>query len=190
MNNHKLYIKNMVCDRCKMVVRQELDKLGLESATINLGEVELKQPLTEADKSVLKVVLENLGFELIDDQKSRLIEQIKKLIIDLIHYGKERKLKVKYSTYLSEELGKDYSHLSHLFSEIEGTTIEQYIILQKIERVKELLVYGERNISEIASELNYSSVAHLSNQFKKVTGLTPSHFKSIGLDKRKPIDKV
>lgn len=180
----------MVCDRCKLVVKQELDKLKLETESIGLGEVSLKSPIDENTRGVLRGSLKNLGFELIDDQKSLLISQIKTLIIDLIHHNKEKKLKVNYSTYLANEVGKDYAYLSNLFSEIEGTTIEQYIIHQKIERAKELLVYGEKNISEIANDLNYSSVAHLSNQFKKVTGLTPSHFKSIGLDRRKPLDQV
>lgn len=190
MDNQKLYIKNMVCDRCKMVVKQELDKLGIEATSVGLGEVQLAEPIPSETKSRLKDTLLPLGFELLDDHKSQLINQIKGLVIDLVHGGKEKGMKLKYSTFLSREVGKDYAYLSNLFSEIEGTTIEQYIIHQKIERAKELMIYGEMNISEIANSLNYSSVAHLSNQFKKVTGLTPSHFKSIGQDRRRPLDKV
>ncbi|MEZ4973901.1 MAG: AraC family transcriptional regulator [Cyclobacteriaceae bacterium] len=190
MDNQKLYIKNMVCDRCKMVVKQELDRFGIDIDSIQLGEVKLRHSIGEDTKGKLKDSLHYLGFELLDDQKSQLISQIKGLIIDLVHRAKEKNIKVKYSVFISREVGKDYAYLSNLFSEIEGTTIEQYIIHQKIERAKELLVYGEMNISEIATSLNYSSVAHLSNQFKKVTGLTPTHFKTMGLDRRKPLDKV
>lgn len=188
--NTKLYIKNMVCDRCKLVVKQELAKLNLIPVAIQLGEVTLEETPSDAKKIELQAALKNVGFELIDDIKSKLISQIKSVIIDLIHHGKGGKLTVNYSTYLAKEIGRDYAYLSHLFSEIEGTTIEQHIIHQKVERVKELLVYGEKNISEIAIDLGYSSVGHLSNQFKKVTGLSPSHFKTIGLEKRKPLDQV
>lgn len=180
----------MVCDRCKMVVRQELDKLGISTESIQLGEIELTTPIDHETKNRLKESLHMVGFELLDDHKSQLISQIKGIIIDLIQGGKEKDMKVKYSVFISREVGKDYAYLSNLFSEVEGTTIEQYIIHQKIEKVKELLVYGEMNISEIAASLNYSSVAHLSNQFKKVTGLTPSYFKTIGQGKRRALDKI
>lgn len=186
----RLYIKNMVCDRCKLVVKQELEKLHLTPLSVELGEIELPSPLDDAAKDDLKSALEKVGFELIDDKKSKLISQVKSLIINLIHHAAQKRTHTNYSTYLAQEIGKDYTYISNLFSEVEGTTIEHYIINQKIERVKELLVYGEKNISEIATELGYSSIGHLSNQFKKITGLTPSHFKSIGINKRKPLDQV
>ena len=189
MNTEKLYIKNMVCDRCKMVVKSELEKLGLKALNVDLGEVRLDKPLDEQQKSTIKNRLAPLGFELIDDKKSRLIEQIKTLIIELVHYNNSD-LKTNLSDYLSDKLHHDYNYISNLFSEIEGTTIEKYFIAQKIEKVKELLVYDELSLNEIAFRLNYSSTAHLSNQFKKVTGLTPSHFKQIKTSKRKPLDKV
>ncbi|MES2454420.1 MAG: helix-turn-helix domain-containing protein [Bacteroidota bacterium] len=184
-----LHIKNMVCNRCKMVVKAELERLDLHPSVVELGEVKLEKDLTEAEKSNVAQVLEGLGFELIDDKKSRLIEKIKTLIIELIHQHNSD-LKINLSHFLSEQIGHEYNYLSNLFSEVEGTTIEKYFIAQKTERVKELLVYDELSLSEIAFKLNYSSVAHLSNQFKKVTGLTPSHFKQIKVEKRKPLDEV
>lgn len=184
----KLYIKNMVCHRCVIVVQQELEKLGIKPTSIRLGEVDVSETPTPEKLSEIRSALSSVGFELIDDRKSKLIEQIKTLIIDVVH--RQIKLKTNLSDYLAEHIGKDYSHLSNLFSEVEGTTIEQYAIHQRIERVKELLVYDELTLSQIAYELGYSSVAHLSNQFKKITGLTPSHFKKIGETRRVPIDKV
>lgn len=185
----KLFIKNMVCDRCIMAVQHEMDKLGFEVRNIKLGEVTLTKELSNEEKSALDQVLTQLGFELIDDKKSRIIEKIKTVIIDIVHH-QDAASKQKLSEVLSEALHHDYNSLSNLFSEVEGTTIEKYFIAQKIERVKELLVYDELSLSEIAFSLNYSSVAYLSNQFKKVTGLTPSHFKQIGDYRRKPLDKV
>lgn len=179
----------MVCDRCIMVVQNELNKLGLETKNVKLGEVILTNELENSKKQALEKVLTTLGFELIDDKKSRLIEKIKTVIIDLIHH-QNGEIKNNLSDILGNELHHDYNYLSNLFSEVEGTTIEKYFIAQKIERVKELLVYDELSLSEIAFQLSYSSVAYLSNQFKKVTGLTPSHFKQIKEDKRKPLDKV
>jgi len=187
-NADKLYIKNMVCHRCVIVVQQELEKLGIKPISIRLGEVELAETPTQEQVYEIRNALSAVGFELIDDRKSKLIEQIKTLIIEVVHH--QKKLKTNLSDYLAEQIGKDYSHLSSLFSEVEGTTIEQYAIHQRIERVKELLVYNELTLSQIAYEMGYSSVAHLSNQFKKITGLTPSHFKKIGENKRVPIDKV
>lgn len=185
----KLYIKNMVCNRCIMVVQNELNKLGLESNNILLGEITLKkEPLIE-EKKKLEKALSILGFEIIDDKKGRIIEKIKNVIIKLVHH-QNNDFKNNLSDILSKELLHDYNYLSNLFSDVEGTTIEKYFIAQKIEKVKELLVYDELSLSEIAYRLNYSSVAYLSNQFKKVTGLTPSHFKQIKADKRKPLDKV
>ena|SRR5690606_22096182 len=184
-----LFVKNMVCNRCILVVQNELDKLGIDVKNIKLGEVTLAKDLTIKEKDRLEEALVPLGFELIDDKKGRLIEKIKNIIIDLVHY-QDNGTKTNLSDILSDKLNHDYNYLSNLFSEIEGTTIEKYFIAQKVEKVKELLVYDELSLSEIALRLNYSSVAYLSNQFKKVTGLTPSHFKQIRQEKRKPLDKV
>lgn len=184
-----IFIKNMVCDRCIMVVQNELEKLGLDAKNIKLGEVILSKEITSLEKENLSKTLEPLGFEVIDDKKGRIIEKIKNIIIDLIHH-QDSDVKTNLSDVLSDKLHHDYNYLSNLFSEVEGTTIEKYFIAQKVEKVKELLVYDELSLSEIANRLNYSSVAYLSNQFKKVTGLTPSHFKQIKEDKRKPLDKV
>jgi AraC-like DNA-binding protein len=185
----KLYIKNMVCNRCIMVVENELKKMGFHPQNTKLGEVELEKDISVNDKEKISNHLQTLGFELIDDRKSRIIEQIKNTIIDIVHHQNNDN-KNNLSEVLSRKLNHDYNYLSNLFSEVEGTTIEKYFIAQKIEKVKELLVYNELSLSEIAYQLNYSSVAYLSNQFKKVTGLTPSHFKQIKNDKRKPLDKV
>ncbi|PCJ85579.1 MAG: AraC family transcriptional regulator [Flavobacteriales bacterium] len=181
-----LHIKNMVCQRCIMAVKDVLDNLNMKTLDVSLGEAKVKG---EFDRNKVKLALENIGFELIDDQKSKTIEEIKRLIINDIHHSEEP-LNVNYSDYISEQIGKDYHYLSTLFSSLENTTIEKYIILQKIERVKELLVYGELTVSEISWQMGYSSVQHLSSQFKKVTGLTTSHFKELGEKKRKPIDKL
>ncbi len=179
----------MVCNRCILVVQNELDKLGLKANNIKLGEITLAKELTTKEREALEHVLDPLGFEVIDDKKSRIIEKIKNVIIDLVHH-QDNDAKTNLSDVLSDQLHHDYNYLSNLFSDIEGTTIEKYFIAQKVEKVKELLVYDELSLSEIADRMNYSSVAYLSNQFKKVTGLTPSHFKQIREDKRKPLDKV
>ena len=179
----------MVCNRCILVVQNELDKLGIEATNIKLGEITLKKDLTTAEREALENVLDPLGFQVIDDKKSRMIEKIKNVIIDLVHH-QDNDAKTNLSDVLSDALHHDYNYLSNLFSDIEGTTIEKYFIAQKVEKIKELLVYDELSLSEIADRMNYSSVAYLSNQFKKVTGLTPSHFKQIREDKRKPLDKV
>ncbi|RWW96749.1 helix-turn-helix domain-containing protein [Flavobacterium cerinum] len=184
-----LFVKNMVCSRCIMVVQNELEKLGFEFTNIKLGEVTLTRELNLDERNSLEAVLIPLGFEVIDDKKSRIIEKIKNIIIDLVHH-QDNDVKNNLSDILGEKLNHDYNYLSNLFSEVEGTTIEKYFIAQKIEKIKELLVYDELSLSEIAIRLNYSSVAYLSNQFKKVTGLTPSHFKQIREEKRKPLDKV
>nr|WP_253952253.1 helix-turn-helix transcriptional regulator [Mucilaginibacter sp. SG564] len=189
MNSVKLYIKNMVCNRCKTAVQTELEKAGLEPLSIELGEVSLKQNPEAQQIKELEKSLTSLGFELIDNQKSRLIEQIKTEIIKLVHYTDTTKT-LKLSAILADHLHHDYSYLSNLFSSVEGTTIEKYYIAQKIERVKELLIYNELSLSEISYQLGYSSVAHLSAQFKQVTGLTPSQFKGLQSHHRKNIDDV
>jgi AraC-like DNA-binding protein len=185
----KIYIKNMVCNRCILVVKSELEKLGYKPLNIGLGEVDLTSDLSETEKVILDNHLKTFGFELISDKKSRLIGQIKSFIIEMVHQN-DCEMKTNLSDYLSSKLHHDYTYLSNLFSAVEGTTIEKYFIAQKIERVKELLVYDELSLSEIAYQMNYSSVGYLSNQFKKVTGLTPTHFKNIKESKRKPLDQV
>lgn len=172
----KVYIKNMVCNRCKMVVKSTFEQFGLHPLRVDLGEVEIEEDSMSYVRQELQSTLEEHGFELLDDKKSRIIERIKTSIIDLVHHG-ENELLIPLSTYLTQEIHQDYSALSHLFSDQEGITIEKYYILQKIEKVKELLVYDELTLSEIAFKLHYSSAAYLSNQFKKVTGTTPSQFK-------------
>jgi len=179
----------MVCGRCKMVVKSEFEKLGLHTTSVELGEVELQNPITESQKEILLKNLQTLGFDFIDDKKSKTIEKIKNLIVDLVHH-KNNDLKVNLSDYLVENLNQDYSTLSNLFSEVENTTIEKYFISQKIEKVKELLIYNELSLSEIADMLNYSNVAHLSNQFKKITGFTPTYFKQLKDKKRIQIENL
>jgi YesN/AraC family two-component response regulator len=183
MGTMKIYIKNMVCIRCKMVVKEELIKLGIVYSIVDLGEVEISTPFTATLHDQLKENLWKSGLELMDDKKSVLIERIKNVIVEMVHYSDEP-LVVNFSVYLSEKIDHDYTYMANLFSEVQGTTIEKFIIAHKIERVKELLVYNELNLTEIAYLLHYSSVAHLSAQFKKVTGLTPSHFKQLK-DKRR-----
>jgi AraC family transcriptional regulator len=185
-----LYIKNMVCDRCILVVRQELDKLNVSYKNIQLGEVELANQPEAKKMDELKNQLQLLGFELLDDKKSTLVEKIKTAIIQLIHGTEAEELNKKLSVLLSEKLKLDYHYISGLFSSIEGMTIEKYVILQRIEKAKELLMYAELTLSEIADKLGYSSVQHLSQQFKKTTGLTPSHFKDLKKNMRIPLDKV
>lgn len=172
-----------------MAASQILKDLKIPYSSVKLGEVELLESISEDTLNILKEKLLDIGFELIDDKKSRLIEKIKNILIELVHYAEEDQ-KLNLSAYLSDKLNYDYNYLSNLFSEIEGTTIEKYFIAQKIEKVKELLVYDELTLSQIADKLGYSSIAHLSNQFKKVTGLSPSHFKNIKTVKRKPLDQV
>ncbi len=185
----KLYIKNMVCNRCVLVVKQELEKLKLLPALVSMGEVELSKPATGKQLTRLTKRLNELGFELLDDQKQKQIEKIKSLLIKKVQTG-EIEEHFGITEYLIKAINKDYSYTSRLFSEVEGITIEHFFILLKIEKVKELLVYGELNLSEISYILGYSSVAHLSGQFKKVTGLTPGHFKKLGGAHRHSLDKV
>lgn len=185
----RYFIRNMVCNRCIMAVQHVFEDLSYPPVRISLGEVETAHPIQENDLEKLRKALVSYGFELIDDTKSQLIEKIKNTIVQSVHHSNED-LKINYSEYIESHLNRDYAYLSSLFSEVEGTTIEKYIILQKIERVKELLVYDELTLSEIAYQMGYSNVAYLSNQFKKVTGLTPSHFKQVKENKRKPLDKI
>lgn len=179
----------MVSARCKMAVKEELKKLGLHFIVVELGEVEIMEKITAEQREQLKLGLHNSGLELMDDKRSVLIERIKNVIVEMVHHTDEV-IKVNFSHYLSEKLDHDYTYLANLFSEVQGTTIEQFIISHKIERIKELIIYGELNITEIAWKMNYSSVAHLSNQFKKMTGLTPSHFKKLKDKKRNPIEEI
>lgn len=179
----------MVSARCKMEVKEQLKKLGLHYIVVDLGEIEIMETLSMAQREQLKKALLDSGLELMDDKKAMLIERIKNVIIEMVHHSDEV-LKINFSNYLHEKLNHDYTYLSNLFSEVQGTTIEHYIISHKIERIKELIIYGELNVTEIAWKMGYSSVAHLSSQFKKVTGLSPSHFKQMKDKKRNPIEEI
>lgn len=190
MGRAVLHIKNMVCNRCIKVLVGEFEKLGLEIEQIELGRVRFASPLENGKMVAVKAMLDENGFELIDDKKSQLIDRIKTLIIERIHYSEEAPWAENGSGFIASELHYDYSYLSKLFSSVEGITIEKYIINQKIEKAKELLAYNELSIKEISYRLGYSSAQHFSNQFKKVTGLTPSHFKNLKAYKRKPLDEV
>lgn len=185
----KLYIKYMVSLRCKMMVKEELKKLGLHFIVVELGEIDIMENLNPEQRRALKTGLLQSGLELMDDKKAVLIERIKNVIIEMVHYSDELP-KTNYSDYISEKLNHDYTYLSNVFSEVKGITIQQFIIIHKIERAKELMLYDELNLTEISYKLNYSSVAHLSNQFKKVTGLTPSHFKALKDKRRNPIEEI
>jgi AraC-like DNA-binding protein len=184
----KLYIKNMVCPRCVAAVDQVLKGMQVTPLYVQLGEVLLKDPLTQEQLELFKSQLRKLGFELLDDNRKQQIDKIKSIIIEQIHHKEDEKF--IFSEVLARELNKEYSLISKLFSETEGITIEQYVILQKIEKVKELLAYNEMNLNEISFKLGYSSVAHLSTQFKKVTGLTPTQFKAQGIHLRKFLNDV
>ena len=179
----------MVSNRCKMAVKEELQKLGLHFIIVELGEVDIMEDISVGQRNQLKMALLDLGFELMDEKKAVLIEKIKNVIIEMVHYTDEIN-KVNFSVFLSEKLKYDYTYMANLFSEVQGTTIEHFIISHKVERIKELIIYDELNISEIAWKMNYSSVAHLSNQFKKVTGLSPSHFKQLKVKRRSPIEDI
>jgi YesN/AraC family two-component response regulator len=174
----KLLIKNMVSLRCKLIVKSELEKMHLGFTVVELGEVEIMEKLSPKQLQELKTSLLNFGLELLEDKKSMLIEKIKTIVIEMIHYTDEPPV-LNFSAYLSEKLNYDYNYLSNLFSEVKGTTIEHFIIAHKIERAKELLIYNQLTLTEIAEKLHYSNVAHLSNQFKKVTGLTPTFFRNM-----------
>lgn len=179
----------MVSIRCKKAVKSELDKLGLHYSKVELGEVEIMENITEEQRNQLKYSLLQSGLELMDDQKSILIERIKITVVEMVHHAEEFP-KINFSDYISEKLKHDYTYLANLFSEVTGVTIEHYIIAHKIERVKELLLYEDLNLTEISYKLNYSSVAHLSNQFKKVTGLTPTFFKHLKNKRLNALDDV
>jgi len=185
----KIFIKYMVSLRCKMVVKEELKKLGLHFVVVDLGEIEIMEDITDLQREELKVALLGSGLELMDDKRAVLIEKVISVIIKMIHYSDELP-KINYSDYISEKLDYDYTYLSNLFSEVKGITIQQFIIIHKIELVKELLLYDELNLTEISYRLQYSSVAHLSNQFKKITGLTPSEFKHLKFKHRSTIEEI
>jgi AraC-like DNA-binding protein len=185
----KLFIKYMVSNRCKMVVKEILKEMDLHFILVDLGEVDIMEDITPEQREILKNELLESGLELMDDKKSILIEKIKTIIIQMIHHTEED-IKINFSDYLSEKLHHNYNYLANLFSDIQGTTIEHFIISHKVERVKELMIYGELTITEIAYKMNYSSVAHLSTQFKKTTGLSPSHFKQLKDKRRNPIEEV
>ena len=179
----------MVSNRCKLAVKDELKKLGLHFIVVDLGEVEIMENITPEKYEMLRKGLHELGLELMDDKKAILIEKIKTIIIEMIHHSDEV-IKINFSDYLTEKLNHNYTYLANLFSEVQGTTIEQFMILHKVERIKELMIYGELNITEIAWKMNYSSVAHLSSQFKKATGLTPTHFKQLKDKRRNSIEDI
>ena len=179
----------MVSIRCKMLVRSELEKLGLHIRTVELGEADIEEDISAATWEELHQRLKKSGIELMDDKKSILIEKIKKVVIELVHYSEEP-LTINFSEYLSQKLSHNYTYLANLFSESQGITIEHFLIVHRIERVKELLIYDELNISEIAYKMHYSSTAHLSNQFKKITGLTPSFFKGLRDKKRTALEDI
>lgn len=179
----------MVSVRCKMVVKEALREMGLHFVMVDLGEIEIMENLTDEQLLELKTTLFKAGLELMDDKKAMMIERIKNVIIEMVHYPDEN-IKVNFSNYLSEKLHYDYTYMANLFSEVQGTTIEQFIISHKVERIKELIIYGEWNITEIAHRMNYSNLAHLSSQFKKVTGLSPSHFKKLKDKRRSPIEDI
>lgn len=185
----KLYVKYMVSIRCKMLVKEALKKLGIPFFVVELGVIDIPGGISHEQKEMFRAILANAGLELMDDKKAMLIEKIKLVIVEMVHYSDELP-KVNFSEYISKKLDYDYTYLANLFSEVQGTTIEQYIISHKIERIKELIVYGEMNMTEIAHSMHYSSVAHLSSQFKKSTGLTPTHFKNLKVKRRKPLEDI
>lgn len=190
VDTQKLFIKNMVCNRCIMAVKSELKKLNLKPLSVVLGEAVVEGNVNSEMLDKLDKNLNALGFELIDDKKSRLIEKIKTEIINMVHYDHDAEGHVNFSDHLSKTLGHEYSYLSNLFSSVVGTTIEKYIILQRIERVKELLIYDELTLSEIAWKMGYSSVQHLSSQFKKVIGMSPTFYKRMEVRNRKALDEI
>ncbi|MBK6905534.1 MAG: helix-turn-helix transcriptional regulator [Saprospirales bacterium] len=185
----KIYVKNMACESCKIVVKDALDELGISLVKVELGEIETKEDLTDNEKKSLNRKINKAGLELLEKKQGVLVEKIRKVIIEYV-YKSDNKPSIKFSVLLSQELNLSYTYLANFFSEVEATTIEQFIIALKIERIKELIIFGEDTISEIAHKLDYSSAAHLSSQFKKVTGLTPSHFKALKEKRRITIQNI
>jgi len=185
----KIYVKNMACESCKLVVKEALEELDITPLRVELGEFETREELSDDEKIKLNALLRKVGLELLEKKQGILIEKIRKVIVDYV-YNSENQINVKFSVHLSEKLDNSYTYLANFFSEIEATTIEQYIIALKIERAKELIIFDEHTLSEIGHKLNYSSVAHLSAQFKKVTGLTPSHFKALKERRRITIQNI
>jgi len=179
----------MVSTRCKMAVKELFKNLGIVYSSVELGEVEIAEILSDENLEELKISLLNIGFELIEDRRAILIERIKNIIIEMVHHS-DNQIKVNFSDYLSEKLKYDYTYMANVFSEVQGISIEQFIISHKVERIKEYIIYDELNMTEIAIKMNYSSVAHLSGQFKKVTGLTPSYFKKLKLRRLEPIENI
>lgn len=185
----KIYVKNMACESCKVVVKEALEELDISTIKVELGEIETRNDLSDDEKLKLNVKLKKVGLELLEKKQGVLIEKIRKVMIDYVYKSDERP-NIKFSALLSEELNHNYTYLASFFSEIEATTIEQFIISLKIERIKELIIFGEDTLSEIAHKLHYSSVAHLSTQFKKATGLTPTHFKALKEKRRITIQNI
>jgi AraC-like DNA-binding protein len=179
----------MVSNRCKMAVKEELKKLGLHFIVVDLGEVEIMENISAAQREQIKIAFYNIGLELMEDKKAILIEKIKNAVVEMVHHSDEL-IKTNFSDFISAKLNHDYTYLANLFSEVQGITIEHFIIAHKIERIKELIIYDELNLTEIAWKMNYSSIAHLSNQFKKATGLSPSHFRQLKEKRRKPIEEI
>ena len=179
----------MVCIRCQMVVKAELEKLGLHYNNVKIGEADIIENITPEQIEQLDIALKKSGLQLMDNKKSILVEKIKSAIIELVHYTEEQ-IKVNLSDYLSEKLNYDYTYLANLFSEVKGITIEKFYLAHKIEKVKELIVYDNLNLTEISYRMHYSSVAHLSNQFKKITGLTPTHFKMLKNKRRSTLEDI
>ncbi len=184
-----MYIKNMVCIRCQMVVKAELEKLGLQYSDVKIGEATINGDLQPEQLDHLDAALRKSGLQLMDNKKSILVEKVKSAIIELVHYTDEQ-IKINLSDFLSEKLGYNYTYLANLFTEVKGITIEKFYLIHKIEKVKELIVYDELNLTEIADKMHYSSVAHLSNQFKQITGLTPSYFKKLKIKRRGTLEDV
>lgn len=185
----KLYVKNMACLSCKIVIKEALDELDIPAVKVELGEIEIKGDLTEDEKKKLNRKIKQAGLELLDGKQGELVEKIRKVIVDYVYHSEEKEI-MKFSEFLSKELNYSYAYLSNFFSETEATTIEQYVIALKIERIKELIIFGEDTLTQIADKLHYSSVAHLSAQFKKVTGLTPTHFKNLKKKRRIAIQNL
>ncbi len=185
----KIYVKNMACESCKVVVKEALEELDISPVKVELGEIETKEDLSNDEKKELNTIINKAGLELLEKKQGILIEKIRKVMVDYV-YKSDEKPNIKFSALISKELNLSYTYLANFFSEVEATTIEQFIIALKIERIKELIIFGEDTLSQIADKLHYSSVAHLSTQFKKVTGLTPSHFKALKEKRRITIQNI